>query len=174
MARVARDIVVDAPIRSVYNQWTQFEEFPEFMEGVDEVRQIDDRRLFWRAAIGGRTVEWDAEIQEQVPDERIVWRSIDGETNAGLVSFQEAGPAQTRIHLEMSYQPEGMMEQVGDALGFVERRVEGDLERFKAFIERRGVETGGWRGEIQNANVLGGGTQGRGSGVAEGIAHDRR
>ena len=163
MARVAREIVVNVPLRSVYNQWTQFEEFPRFMDGVEEVRQLDDRRLHWKAQISGRTVEWDAEIQEQVPDEKIIWRSIDGETNAGMVQFQPAGTAQTRVHLEMSYQPDGMVEQVGDALGFVERQVEGDLKRFKEFIEERGVESGGWRGEIENSDAPGGHTYGQGT-----------
>jgi uncharacterized membrane protein len=162
MARVARDIVVNAPLRSVYNQWTQFEEFPAFMEGVEEVRQQGDRYLHWRARIGGREEEWDAEIQEQIPDEKIIWRSTTGSENAGMVTFREEGPGQTLVHLEMSYQPEGVVEQAGDALGMVERQVEGDLERFKEFIEARGRETGGWRGEIPNPDVPGGHTDGTG------------
>jgi uncharacterized membrane protein len=163
MARVARDLVVDVPVRTAYNQWTQFEEFPQFMEGVQEVRQLDDRHLYWRADIGGRVNEWEAEIREQVPDEKIVWNSMAGDENAGLVRFEPINDAQTRVHLEMSYQPEGVMEGVGDALGFVERRVAGDLDRFKEFIEGRGVETGAWRGAIENPDAPGGHTRGHGS-----------
>lgn len=160
MARAAKEIVVEAPLRAVYNQWTQFEEYPRFMDAVQEVRQIDDRRLHWKATIGGRDVEWDAEIQEQVPDQRIIWRSTGGDTNAGQVTFAPDGAGHTRVALELSYAPRGVMENVGDALGFVEREVEGGLERFKAFIEERGLETGGWRGEIRNADAPGGHTQG--------------
>ena len=163
MARVARDMVVDVPVRTAYNQWTQFEEFPRFMEGVEEVRQLDDRHLYWRADVGGRVEEWEAEIKEQVPDEKIVWNSTAGEDNAGWVTFEPVNDAQTRVHLEMSYQPEGMVENVGDALGFFERRVAGDLERFKDFIEGRGTETGAWRGEIENPSAPGGHTRGQGS-----------
>jgi len=156
-------MVVDVPVRTAYNQWTQFEEFPRFMEGVEEVRQLDDRRLYWRADVGGRVQEWEAEIREQVPDEKIVWNSTVGEDNAGWVSFEPVNDAQTRVHLEMSYQPEGILENVGDALGFFERRVSGDLERFKEFIEGRGSETGAWRGELQNPDAPGGHTRGQGS-----------
>ncbi len=163
MARVARDMVVDVPVRTAYNQWTQFEEFPRFMEGVEEVRQLDDRHLFWRADIGGRVQEWEAEIREQVPDEKIVWNSTVGEENAGWVTFEPINDAQTRVHLEMSYQPEGLLENIGDALGFVERRVAGDLERFKEYIEGRGSETGAWRGELENPDAPGGHTRGKGS-----------
>ncbi|MFN8584536.1 MAG: SRPBCC family protein [Dehalococcoidia bacterium] len=153
MARVEKNIEVAVPVRTAYNQWTQFEQFPRFMEGVKEVRQLDDRHLHWRAEIGGRDEEWDAEIQEQVPDEKVIWRNTDGRTNAGMVKFDQLGPDRTRVHLEMSYEPEGMVENIGDALGVVSRRVEGDLERFKDYIESRGNESGGWRGEIGNDNA---------------------
>ncbi len=164
MARAAKEVVVNAPLSAVYNQWTQFEQFPEFMDGVLEVRQLDDKRLHWRAKIGGQEQEWDAEIQEQIPDERIVWRATQGDSNAGWVTFETVSPQETKVHLEMSYEPEGMVENVGDALGFVDRKVEGDLKRFKEFMEERGgQETGGWRGEIENPNAPGGHTQGRGT-----------
>jgi len=168
MARAAREIVVNAPLSAVYNQWTQFEEFPLFMDGVASVRQLDDAHLHWQANIGGHAMEWDAEIREQVPDEKIVWLATDGATNAGLVSFQPHGPEETVVHLEMSYEPQGFTEKVGDALGVVERQVESDLERFKTFIEtRHGHETGGWRGEIENPNVASGHTRGAGSNDVE-------
>lgn len=160
MARVEKNIEVAVPVRTAYNQWTQFEEFPRFMEGVEEVRQLDDRRLHWRAEIGGREQEWDAEIREQVPDEKVIWASTTGPTNAGMVKFDQVAPDRTRVHLEMSYEPEGVIENIGDALGFVSRRVEGDLERFKEFIEARGTETGEWRDEIDNPNAPGGHTRG--------------
>lgn len=164
MARAAKEVVVDAPLTAVYNQWTQFEQFPQFMDGVEEVRQLDDKRLHWRAKIAGQETEWDAEIQEQVPDEKIVWRATRGDGNAGLVTFERISPEQTRVHLEMSYEPEGVLQNVGDALGFVGRQVEGDLKRFKSFIEERGgMETGAWRGEIENPRAPGGHTSGQGS-----------
>lgn len=149
MERIEKSIEVDGPLRTTYNQWTQFEEFPKFMEGVEEVRQLDDRRLFWRAQIAGKHTEWEAEIYEQIPDSRIAWRSITGTPNAGAVSFQSLGPERTRVNLVIDYQPLGVVERVGDALGIVSARVEGDLQRFKKFIEERGAATGAWRGEIR-------------------------
>jgi uncharacterized membrane protein len=162
MAQIEKSVVVDVPVTTAYNQWTQFEEFPKFMEGVHSVQQLDDRRLRWKAEVGGREKEWEAEIREQVPDTRIIWNSIDGETSAGVVTFEpvEAGRA-TRVHLEMSYNPEGFMESVGDALGFMSRRVEGDLERFRDFIEGRGMETGAYRETLPNEKAPGGFTQGQ-------------
>lgn len=160
MARVEKDIEVNLPVRAVYNQWTQFEEFPNFMEGVKEVRQLDDRRLHWRAEVAGREHEWDAEIREQVPDERIIWHNTSGSLNAGQVSFLSLGPERTRVHLEMSYEPDGVTETVGDALGLLSNRVEGDLENFKEFIESRGRESGAWRGEIDNPDVEDGHSRG--------------
>jgi len=115
---------------------------------VEEVRQLDDRRLFWRAQIFGKTEEWEAEIYEQVPDKRIAWRSITGTPNAGAVSFSAIVPEKTRITLALNYEPTGAVEKIGDALGIVSARVEGDLKRFREFIEERGVATGAWRGEI--------------------------
>jgi uncharacterized membrane protein len=152
MADIEKSIDVKAPLREVYNQWTQFEEFPRFMEGVKEVRQLDDKRLYWRASIGGEEKEWHAEIADQVPDRRIAWKNLDGPYNAGAVLF-EAIPEGTRVTLKLVYEPEGAKEKVGDALGIVSRRVEGDLKRFKAFIEERGRATGGWRGEIHGQEV---------------------
>jgi uncharacterized membrane protein len=148
MERVEKEIEVDAPVSVVYNQWTQFEEFPEFMEGVTEVRQLDYRRLYWQAEILGKEFDWDAEIYEQVPDTRIAWRSTSGKPNAGAVYFTELGD-KTKVRLVIDYEPEGLAEKVADALGVVESRVETNLQRFRDFIERRGRETGGWRGEIR-------------------------
>lgn len=163
MARVSRQVSVNAPLRTVYNQWTQFEDFPRFMEGVEEVRQLDDRRLHWRASIGGREREWEAEIQEQVPDQKIIWRATSDDGPTGIVQFEPGEQQQTVVHLEMSYEPQGMIEQIGDAMNFVERQVEGDLQRFKEFIEERSQETGAWRGEIENPNAPGGHTAGQGT-----------
>lgn len=168
MARVAKNIEVEVPVSTAYNQWTQFEEFPRFMEGVEEVQQLGDRRLHWRARIGGKEEEWDAEIREQVPDQKIIWVATEGAENAGMVTFDTLGPSRTRVHLEMSYDPEGFVENVGDTLGLVSRRVEGDLQRFKDFIEARGSETGEWRGEIHNPNTPGGHTSGTGAPNREG------
>ena len=153
MNTIEKSIVVDVPVRTAYNQWTQFESFPSFMEGVEQVRQQGDKNTHWRANIAGKTEEWDAEILEQTPDQRVAWRSTTGAYNAGTVRFQPMGANQTQIFLRLDYQPEGIVEKAGDALGMVERRVTGDLERFKKFIEARGGETGAWRGEIHDAKV---------------------
>ncbi|MBX5444894.1 SRPBCC family protein [Sphaerobacter sp.] len=149
MATVTKSIEVNVPLSTAYNQWTQFEEFPQFMEGVKEVRQIDDQHLHWRAEVGGTEQEWQARIVEQVPDQRIAWHSVAGDENAGVVTFHYIDEDTTRVTLQLGYEPEGLKERIGDALGFMERRVQGDLERFKDFIERRGRETGGWRGTIE-------------------------
>jgi uncharacterized membrane protein len=153
METVEKSIEVDAPRSTVYNQWTQFEDFPRFMEGVQEVRQLDDKRLHWRAEIGGKVKEWDAEIFEQIPDQRIAWRSTSGAMNSGMVNFEAMGANTTRISLKLNYQPETAGEKVGDALGAVSLKVGGDLKRFKEFIESRGTETGAWRGEIHGREV---------------------
>jgi len=149
MNSVTKSIEVNVPVHVAYNQWTQFEEFPQFMEGVQEVRQLDDKRLHWRAEIGGKTEEWNAEITEQVPDKRIAWTSTSGAQNDGVVAFRSTGSGTTEVTLQLSYQPEGMTEKMGDAMGMVDRQVEGDLKRFKEFIEMRGQSTGGWRGTIE-------------------------
>jgi uncharacterized membrane protein len=148
MTTIERSIEVELPLNTVYNQWTQFEEFPRFMEGVEEVHQFDDTRLHWIAKIGGQRREWDAEITEQIPDERIAWRSIGGTPNAGVVTFHRIGDDRTKVMLQLEHEPEGAAEQVGDALGIIERRAVGDLKRFRDYLEERGRETGQWRGEI--------------------------
>ena len=155
METIEKSVEVDAPISTVYNQWTQFEEFPRFMEGVKQVRQLDDKRLHWHAEIAGKDKEWDAEIYRQEPDRSIAWRSTSGAQNGGEVSFSSAGTNGTRVTLRMSYDPEGFIENLGDALGAVSIRVQGDLDRFKEFIESRGRETGEWRGEIRGGSVSG-------------------
>lgn len=148
MSIIERSIDVNVPASTAYNQWTQFEEFPRFMGGVVEVRQLNDKHLHWRTNIGGKEKEFDAEITEQIPDKRIAWRSRSGASNAGVVTFHPLNDQQTRIMLQMEYQPEGIVENAGDMLGIASRRVEADLERFKEFIESHGGETGAWRGKI--------------------------
>jgi uncharacterized membrane protein len=151
MSKFEKSIEVDAPVRTVYNQWTQFEEFPAFMEGVREVKQLNDTLLHWRAEIGGQEREWDAEITEQLPDLRIAWRSTTGALNAGVVTFHRLSDTRSKVMLQMDYDPQGFVESAGDAIGMVSRRVQGDLERFKEFIEMRGTETGAWRGQVRRA-----------------------
>jgi uncharacterized membrane protein len=148
MANAVKYVEVDVPATVAYNQWTQYEEFPRFMEGVEEVRQLDDQQLHWRAKVGGKVEEWDARITEQVPDERIAWTSITGAKNAGVVTFHTLADDKSRVTLQMDYEPETVTENVGSALGVVGRRIEGDLHRFKEFVESRGHETGAWRGTI--------------------------
>ncbi len=149
METIEKTIEVNVPLNTVYNQWTQFEEFPRFMEGIEEVRQMGDKKLHWKAEIAGKTKEWDAEIFEQIPDQRIAWRATTGAKNSGMVNFFPIGTNETRISLTLNYEPEGAMEKIGDAIGLVSSRVEGDLKRFKKFIEGRGQETGAWRVHIQ-------------------------
>ena len=148
MSNITKSIDVNVPVRTAYNQWTQFETFPEFMEGVEEVRQLDDTNLHWRTNIGGHKAEYDAVVTEQVPDERVAWRSSTGKPNAGVVTFHRLGEDQTRVTVQIDYEPEGFTESVGDKLGFDDRRIQGDLEKFKEFIESRGAPTGAWRGEV--------------------------
>jgi uncharacterized membrane protein len=141
-------IEVDVPVRTAYNQWTQFEEFPQFMHGVESVRQLDDTHLHWKADIMGVHREWDATIVEQRPDDHITWRSTDGTDNAGTVWFRPLAPDRTEVKLALTFDPEGFVESAGETLGFVQRRVENDLEKFKDMIEERGRETGAWRGQV--------------------------
>ncbi|MEU3574134.1 SRPBCC family protein [Kitasatospora sp. NPDC036755] len=149
MSMVRESVDVDVPLGAVYNQWTLFEEFPRFMEGVDAVTQVDDRHNHWRTSIGGVTREFDTEIVDQLPDERIAWRTVDGEVRQqGVVTFQRLDDEHTRVNMAIDFRPEGIAERAGDALGVVDRRVKGDLRRFKDFIERRGGEEGGWRGRV--------------------------
>lgn len=152
MSTIEESVVVDVPITTAYNQWTQFESFPQFLEGVESVQQRDDKRLHWAAEIAGKRREWDAEITEQRPDGRVAWRSTSGAPNAGAVTFHRLSDEQTKVMVQIDYEPEGAVESVGDALGMVERRTKGDLERFKGFIEARGTETGAWRGEIDRTD----------------------
>jgi uncharacterized membrane protein len=151
METIKKSIEVDQSISTVYNQWTQFEEFPRFMKGVKRVTQLDDQRLRWEAEIAGNNKEWYARITEQIPDQLIAWQSDGGEYISGVVNFSPAGPNRTQISLQLTYEPEGFVEKTGDALGIVASRVEGDLERFKEFIENRGQETGSWRGTIRES-----------------------
>ena len=148
MPSVEKTIDVQQPVQTVYNQWTQFEDFPKFMEGVERVEQLDDTHLHWVAEIAGARREWNAEVVEQVPDKRIAWRSTSGEPNAGAVVFQPSGSGTTTVALTLDYEPQGVVEKAGDKLGLVSKRVEGDLKRFKKFIESRGTETGAWRGSV--------------------------
>jgi uncharacterized membrane protein len=150
---VEESIDVKVPVRTAYDQWTQFETFPAFMEGVESVTQLDDTHLRWQADIAGVSREWEAEISEQTPDQRIAWHATHGAENSGVVTFHRIDDATTRVMLQLEFEPEGAVEAAGDALGFVKRRATGDLGRFKEFIEARGAETGAWRGEVdQSAN----------------------
>jgi uncharacterized membrane protein len=148
MTRITTSIDVDVPVRVAYDQWTQFESFPEFMEGVDRVVQLTDTTLEWTATIAGVEKRWRAEIWEQRPDEVVSWRSTDGARNDGSVRFESLGATKTRVELVLDVEPEGPIETAGAALGIVERRVKGDLERFRDFIEARGQATGAWRGDV--------------------------
>jgi len=157
MPRFEDTIEVDVPVRTAYDQWTQFESFPQFMEGVESVVQQDDRTIRWTAVIAGQRKTWTAQITDQTPDVRVAWKSTDGSENAGAVLFEALGDGRTRITLKLDADPEGIVETVGANLGFLERRVKGDLEQFKQFSELRGAETGAWRGEIHGEEIRSGG-----------------
>ncbi|MGH8717691.1 MAG: SRPBCC family protein [Burkholderiales bacterium] len=148
MATIEQSVDINCPVTTVYNQWTQFEEFPRFMEGVREVTQLDDTHLRWRAEIAGKEETWTAEIDEQLPDQRIAWHSTSGARNAGVITFHRVADDRTRVMAQFEYEPEGMLEKTGSAVGLASSRVKGDLKRFKEFIEQRGRETGEWRGTV--------------------------
>jgi uncharacterized membrane protein len=149
MSQIIETVDVDVPVRVAYDQWTQFEEFPLFMEGVEKVEQLDDTHIAWTAEIKKIKKSWTAEITEQKPDERIAWRAVEGAENAGVVTFHRLADDKARVTLQLDVEPDGPVETVGDALGFVARRAKGDMERFKKFIESRGDETGAWRGTVE-------------------------
>ena len=149
MSTVEESIDVKVPVRTAYNQWTQFEDFPRFMEGVEEIRQIDDTHVHWRTKIAGVEREFDTEITEQHPDHRVAWRATQGTRHAGVVTFHHIDDDTTRIMLQMDTEPEGLVEQAGDKLGVLKRRIKGDLGRFKEMIESRGSERGAWRGDVE-------------------------
>ena len=152
MSKILEAVDVEVPVGTAYDQWTQFETFPRFMEGVKSVRQLDDTTLEWVADVAGREKRWEAKITEQEPDKRIAWTATEGAHNAGVVTFHRIADAQSRVTLQLDVDPEGPVENLGDALGLVSRQVKGDMKRFKDFIEERGHETGAWRGTVeQNA-----------------------
>ena len=153
--KVEKTVVVDVPLSTVYNQWTQFEDFPHFMNGVKSVTQLGDDRLEWVAELGGVRRQWEAKIVEQVPDSRVSWAATEGATNAGTVMFHDAGNGRTEVHLVLEYEPEGLVEKIGDKLNVVENQAEGDLERFKKFIEAEGYATGAWRGSVNEGAPVG-------------------
>ncbi|GGY65211.1 SRPBCC family protein [Streptomyces omiyaensis] len=151
MTEMVHDTIeVEAPLREVYDQWTQFEEFPRFMDGVEEVRQLDDRHCHWRTKVAGATREFDTEIVDQLPDQRIAWRTVGGDVkHEGVVTFERVDDAHTRVRLAMEVEPTGVMDKAAKAMGVVENRIEGDLHRFKDFIEDRDRASGGWRGRLR-------------------------
>jgi uncharacterized membrane protein len=155
VSKIIESIDVDVPVRVAYDQWTQFEEFPRFMEGVETVEQLDDTTLRWTAEIAGVKKPWTAKITEQTPDQRIAWTSVEGARNAGVVTFHRLDDRKTRVTLQLDVAPDGPVESVGDALGFVQRQAAADLKRFKEFVEERGVATGAWRGEVRQDDVTG-------------------
>jgi uncharacterized membrane protein len=148
MASVTESVDVDVDVSTAYNQWTQFESFPQFMSGVESIKQLDDTHTHWKTSIDGVTREFDTEITEQHPDERVAWKSTDGTSHAGVITFHRLGDNQTRVTAQIDWQPEGFVEKAGAAIGVDDRQVKGDLQRFKQFIEKRGAETGAWRGEV--------------------------
>jgi uncharacterized membrane protein len=154
VATIEEEIEVAVPLSTAYNQWTQFEDFPLFMEGVEDVKQLDDTTLHWVASVAGKRAEWDAKVVHQEPDRLVAWESLDGKETRGTVQFRDAEQGRTVVHLSMSYRPDGIVEKVGSAAGLDERRVRQDLGRFKELIESRGVESGAWRGEVKSGRKV--------------------
>lgn len=170
MSQVMETIEVDVPVRVAYNQWTQFEEFPNFMGGVEEIRQLDDTHLHWVASIAGVRREWDALITEQVPDRCVAWTNVDGATNSGMVTFDELDRDSTRVTLALNFEPEGLVENVGDKMGMVKGQARADLERFRDFIATRGISTGAWRGEVHEGMAEPGGASSGTPYIREGMS----
>lgn len=155
VTKVEKSILVNVPVSTAYNQWTQFEDFPQFMGGVKKVTHLSDERLEWVAEIAGVRRQWTAQILEQVPDQKVAWAATEGATNAGAVTFEDVGGGQTSVHLSLEYEPEGLLEKVGDKLNIVENQAESDLDRFKAFIEAEGYASGAWRGSVNEGAQVG-------------------
>jgi uncharacterized membrane protein len=153
MSTIEQAIDVGVPVSTAYNQWTQFEEFPLFMEAVEAVEQVDDTHLHWIVSDKGTRHEFDAVITEQHPDERVAWKAVEGKAHSGVVTFHRLDDDHSRIMVQMTWEPEGVLETLGAALGLDDRRVKGDLERFKEMIEARHVETGAWRGEVEQPSA---------------------
>jgi uncharacterized membrane protein len=153
--KVDKSVLVSVQVSTAYNQWTQFEDFPQFMAGVESVSQLSEDRLEWVAEIAGVRRQWQAKILEQVPDQKVAWAATEGATNAGAVTFEDVGGGQTRVNLSLEYEPEGLIENVGDKANIIENRAEGDLERFKQFIESERSETGAWRGSVNEGADVG-------------------
>jgi len=151
MSSVIETIDVSVPVRTVYNQWTQFESFPEFMGGVEQITQTDSTHTHWKTKIAGAEREFDAEITEQHPDERVAWKSVDGKQHAGVVTFHRLSDDETRVTVQLDWETEGLVEKAGAAIGADDRQIKADLKRFKEFIESRGGETGAWRGDVTPA-----------------------
>ena len=155
MSQIIETVDVDVPVRVAYDQWTQFEEFPRFMKAVQKVEQLNDTTIRWTAEIAGVTKTWTAKITQQEPDQRVAWTAIEGAENAGVVTFHRLDDRKTRVTLQLDVEPEGPVESVGDALGFVSRQAKDDLKQFKEFIEQQGVASGAWRGEVRQDDVTG-------------------
>ena len=158
MTTVMESVDVDVPVGTAYNQWTQFESFPKFMEGVQRIDQLSPTKTHWVTKIAGVEREFDAEITEQTPDERVAWATVDGTHQAGVVTFHRISDTTSRVTLQLDPDPQGFLEKAGDALGIVQRRIKGDMANFKTFIEARGVEEGGWRGDVEAPPQTGAGT----------------
>jgi uncharacterized membrane protein len=153
--RVEESVEMNIPVETAYNEWTQFEEFPRFMEGIEEVRQLDDTHVHWVASSGGRRREWDAEITEQRPNERVAWHATSGKRNAGVVTFHRLGDERSKMMVQLDFEPEGFRDTAGSILGLDRRRIRGDLERFSELVEGRGVESGAWRGTVEQGTRVG-------------------
>jgi uncharacterized membrane protein len=149
-SKLLESVDIEVPVTKAYDQWTQFEEFPRFMKHVKAVRQVSDRMLHWTVSLGGQQKEFDAEIVEQIPDHRIAWRSLGAVQHAGVVTFHRLSDTRSRVTLQIDYEPAGFVEKLGDLVGVPRIQIEGELERFAEFVQKKGEATGSWRGTIPN------------------------
>ncbi|WP_396667453.1 SRPBCC family protein [Microbacterium sp. R86528] len=149
MTQIIETIDVDVPVSTAYNQWTQFESFPKFLDEVESITQVDDTHNLWKVRVGGAEREFGTEITEQHPDERVAWRSVGGETeHAGAVTFHKLSDSETRVTVQIDWDPQGLLENVGSLVGAGSHAVKKDLKNFKEFIESRHTATGAWRGDV--------------------------
>ena len=151
MSQIIETVDVNVPVSVAYNQWTQFEEFPKFLDEVESIQQVTDVLTVWKVKVGPVEREFEANITEQHPDERVAWNSTGGEVDhAGVVTFHKLADTQSRVTVQLDWEAKGLLEHLGAAIGVDNHAVKADLKNFKEFIEKQGTPEGAWRGDVQN------------------------
>ena len=150
MPNAIETVDVNVPVSVAYNQWTKCEEFPKFLSFVESITQVNDTLTEWKVKVGGVEREFEAQITEQHPDERVAWNSTGGQVDhGGVVTFHKLAENETRVTVQLDWQATGLMEKAGAALGVDNYAIKKDLANFKKFIEAKGTDDGGWRGDVQ-------------------------